>query len=100
MNNKVILPLEIINKILIMRPTHLLAEIMKEEVNYYNEYIDGDYDILFNEYIIKLKHLYVDFNIRKTKNINNVFCDGCNKPIIINEHFYRNSHSINCINCF
>ena len=101
MENKIILPLEIINKILIMRPTHPLAEIIKEQVYYYSEYINGDYDILFNEYINKLKHLYIDFNIRKTKNINNnLFCDGCYITINNNEHYYRNSHTINCKNCF
>ena len=100
MENKINLPIEVINKILIMRPTHPLAEIMKEEVYYYNEYIDGDYDILFNEYINKLKYLYTDFNIRKKKNINNVLCDGCNRIIISNEHYYRNSHTINCKTCF
>ena len=100
MDNKINLPIEVINKILIMRPTHPLAEIMKEQVYYYNEYIKGDYDILFNEYINKLKHLYIDFNIRKIKNINNVLCDGCNRTIYNNEHYYRNSHTINCKNCF
>ena len=49
----------------------------------------------------KLKHLYIDFNIRKTKNINNnLFCDGCYITINNNEHYYRNSHTINCKNCF
>ena len=101
MENKINLPFEIINKILIMRPPHPSAEIIKEEVYYYSEYINGDYDILFNEYINKLKHLYIDFNIRKTKNINNnILCDGCNRTINNNEHYYRNSHTINCKICF
>ena len=41
MNNNIILPMEIINKILIMRPTHPITNILR---NYSKQYLDA-YDV-------------------------------------------------------
>ena len=67
MSNNIFLPFEIINKILIMRSPHTIVNIIEQEfINYY-DYIDGDYNITFYEYITNLKDLYEVYNIRKLK---------------------------------
>ena len=97
----IILPMEIVNKILIMRPTHPVAVIMKEKIENYIEYINGDYDIAFNEYFNRLKDLLISYNIRKIKNTNdNLVCGGCYRTMTSNTYYYRNSHTINCEICF
>ena len=98
----IFLPMEIVNKILIMRPVHPIAEIIKEEIYHYDEYIDGDNDITFNEYICCLKYLLIQFNIRKIKNKrNNLECCGCNRTIINNDYYYKNSCPLYyCAKCF
>ena len=68
MQNKINLPFEIMNKILKMRPIHPIVKIIEREFYNYEDYIDGDYNILFYEYITKLKYLYEVFDIKKVKN--------------------------------
>ena len=67
MNNKIILPLEIINKILIMRQESELNKLIKFYIDDYKDYIKGDDDIKFSEYMLKLNYLYNKFNIIKKK---------------------------------
>ena len=101
MSNNIFLPFEIINKILIMRPPHPIVNIIEQEfINYY-DYIDGDYNITFYEYITNLKDLYEVYNIRKLKNNsdNHLLCNGCNNIIRVNEYYRRNSFHVNCEEC-
>ena len=100
MQTKFNLPLEIINKILIMRPTHPIVKIIVQEIYNYENYIDGDYNIPFYEYITNLKDLYEVFNIKKLKNnSDNLTCTGCNNIIRFNEYYMRNSFNIHCKHC-
>ena len=63
-----LLPIEIINKILIMRPSHPLAKLLKEPIEKYNNYVsifqkccceNYDLDIKFKNVmkIINLKYI-------------------------------------------
>ena len=91
MNNKVILPLEIINKILIMRQESELNKLIKFYIDDYKDYIKGDDGITFSEYTLKLNYLYNKFNIiKKKKNINTYIfkCEICKMHVIVNEYYY------------
>ena len=91
MNNKIILPLEIINKILIMRPESELNKLIKYNISCYENYIKGDDEITFPEYMLKLKYLYNKFNIVKKKKKINTYrfkCEICKLHVIVNEYYY------------
>ena len=47
MNNKHILPMEIVNKILIMRPPHPITDLIKPLIYNYNDYTNNDDYISF-----------------------------------------------------
>jgi hypothetical protein len=91
MNNKIILPLEIINKILIMRQESELNKLIKFYIDDYKDYIKGDDGITFSEYILKLNYLYNKFNIIKKKKKINTYrfkCEFCKMYVIVNEYYY------------
>ena len=102
MDNQIILPMELINKILIMRQPTELNESLNFLMNCYKDYINDDYEITFSDYMLKLKHLYEDYNIKKIKkhNNNNLLCDGCNNNIFKNQYYFSNNYVINCNECF
>lgn len=91
MNNNIILPLEIINKILIMREESELNKIIKYNISCYKDYIRGDDGISFPEYMLKLNDLYHKFNIFKKKkkiNTSNFKCQFCKIHVKVNEYYY------------
>ena len=91
MNNKIILPLEIINKILIMRQESELNKLIKFYIDDYKDYIKGDDGITFSEYILKLNYLYNKFNIIKKKKKINTYrfkCEICKMYVVVNEYYY------------
>ena len=91
MNNKIILPLEIINKILIMRQESELNKLIKFYIDDYKDYIKGDDGITFSEYMLKLNYLYNKFNIIKKKKKINTYrfkCEICKLHVIVNEYYY------------
>ena len=116
MNSNIILPMELINKILIMRPTHptakLLKTSMKEYINIYEDEINYiSYKIYLNEGglttnndISHLFYLYAEYDIKlKRKNNNNKLrCHKCGL-YFMEHHLYLhclNRDIINCISCF
>jgi len=52
-----ILPMELINKILVMRPSHPVAKLLKQPIEEYNHYVKGLYEHRF----IKDDSIYIDF---------------------------------------
>ena len=91
MNNKIILPLEIINKILIIRQESELNKLIKFYIDEYKDYIKGDDGITFSEYMFKLHYLYDKFNIIKKKKKINTYrfkCEICKLHVIVNEYYY------------
>ena len=91
MNNKIILPIEVINKILIMRQESELNKLIKFYIDDYKDYIKGDDGITFSEYMLKLNYLYNKFNIIKKKKKINTYrfkCEICKLHVIVNEYYY------------
>ena len=101
MEYKINLPIELINKILIMRPTHPIADIINDQYNFYIEYIDNNTTISFKEFELVLKDLFIKYNIKKVKNTrNDIMCNGCYEIIVEDNNYYCNSCVINCEKCF
>lgn len=106
MNNKITLPLEIINKILIMRQESELNKLIKFYIDDYKDYIKGDDGITFSEYMLKLNYLYNKFNIIKKKKKINTYrfkCEFCKMYVIVNEYYYISCccfQVIICEKCF
>ena len=102
MNSKIILPMEIVNKILIMRPSHPITNIIKPLTLSYNEYTNNDDYITFFEYIMKYYDLHYNYNIKCYKKYDNgiLICYGCDYYFQPNDLYFSNSHTINCRECF
>ena len=102
MNSKIILPMEIINKILIMRPSHPITDIIKPLNLDYNEYTNHDDYISFFEYIMKYYELYVNYNIKCCKKYDHarLRCHGCGYYFKCGDLYFNNGNSINCNECF
>ena len=85
-----------------MRQPIKLTQTIKFLINCYEDYVNGDYEITLSDYMLNLKHLYEDYNIKKIKkHNNNIFiCDGCNNNIFNNQYYYCNNNVINCNECF
>ena len=79
MNNKVILPLE-----------SELNELIKLYIDEYKDYIKGDDEIRFSEYMFKLHYLYDKFNIKKKKKktTSKFKCKFCKTHVNLNEYYY------------
>ena len=95
------LPIEIINKILIMRPPHPINEIIKSNIESYQEYTENDDYISFCKYWKKYKFLYEYYDIQLKKNNNNniLICDDCNNNIQINDLYICKHDFIYCRPC-
>ena len=116
MNNKIILPMELINKILIMRPTHPTAKLLKHSMNeYINIYEDEINYISFNVYLNEgglttdedmsyLFNLYIENDIKLKYNRVNErrICAHCGLHLWEKSFYYHNpiSQFVNCENCF
>ena len=101
MNNNIILPLEIVNKILIMRPSHPLSEMMNEQILYYNDYTNNDDYITFYDFKMKYYDLYYKYNVRIKKTYDNeiLICYGCRYHFTHGDLYYSNSQAIMCMKC-
>jgi hypothetical protein len=102
MNNKHILPMEIVNKILIMRPPHPIANIIKPFINNYNDYTNNDDYISFVKYTLNYYDLYYTYNIRCNKKYDNdiLSCYSCDNHIQFGDLFFSNRNYIQCTECF
>ena len=98
MNNNIILPLEIVNKILIMRPPHPISKIMNEQIIYYNNFTNNDDYITFYDYKLKYYDLYRNYNVRISKKYDNeiLICYGCNYHIQSGDLYFSNSRAAMC----
>ena len=102
MNNKNILPMEIINKILIMRQPHPLTNIIKPLINDYNDYTNNDDYISFVKYTLNYYDLYYTYNIRCNIKYDNdiLSCHSCHLHIQLGDLFFSNRNYIQCTECF
>lgn len=94
MNNNIILPLEIVNKILIMRPPHPISKIMNEQIIYYNNFTNNDDYITFYDYKLKYYDLYRNYNIMINKTYDNylyeiLICYGCGYHFTYGDLYFR-----------
>ena len=101
MNNNIILPLEIVNKILIYRPPHPITKIMDEQIIYYNDYTNNDDYITFYDFKMKYYDLYYNYNVKIKKTYDNeiLICYGCGYHFTHGDLYFRNSHAIMCMKC-
>ena len=117
MNSNIILPMELINKILIMRPTHPTAKILQKTMMEYNKIYGYEKDyITFHKYIKEggysntelydsdLWFLFHDCNIRLKYNRVNErrICSHCGLDLWGKSFYYHNPRSmfVNCESCF
>ena len=102
MNTNIILPMEIVNKILIMRPSHPLTNIIKSLIYNYNDYTYNDDYISFFEYILKYHDLYYTYNIKCTKKYDNdiLRCSSCDYSLNFGDLYCSNRNTIQCMKCF
>ena len=102
MNNKNILPMEIINKILIMRQPHPLTNIIKPLINNYNDYTNNDDYISFMKYTLNYYDLYYTYNIKCSKKYDNniLSCSSCDYYIKFGDLYFSNRNTLQCSDCF
>ena len=100
-NNRLdFLPNEIIDKILLFRDTHPIANIIKPYINNYNDYnkdFDDDDNIPFNYYVFKISC----YRLRKNNKSFNMICCECGIDIDFYDKYLINTNrnTIHCCNC-
>ena len=113
MNNKIILPMEIINSILSFRPIHPVAQLLKHSMMEYKDtYNDEPNDLSFNEYLnegglsttIDESFLYYTFfrcgfKLLHNRNDIELNCYDCGCNIKMNDLFYKESNTNYCGPC-
>ena len=104
----VTLPNEIVNKILMYRIQHPIANIIKPLILQYNEYnegFDNDDNITFRYYIsdVNSDYLYETMNlkIRRKNKIGRLRCFQCGHWFELYDIYYSNPEkkSVYCLNC-
>ena len=117
MNSNIILPMELINKILIMRPTHPTAKLLQKTIREYNNMYNDESDyISFHKYIKEgghsdtelydsaLQYLFSRCNIKlKCRRVDErIICSVCDLHMWDKSYYYHwlNWQFVNCENCF
>jgi hypothetical protein len=101
MNSNIILPMELVNKILIMRAPHPITEIINPLICYYHDYTNDDDYITFYEFQMNYRDLYYNYNVRINKKYDNnlLRCYGCNYHFESGDLYFSNSYAIMCNKC-
>ena len=94
--------MEIVNKILIMRPSHPITNIIKPLTLSYNEYTNNDDYITFFKYILNYYDLYYSYNIKCSKKYDNeiLSCSSCDYFLKFGDLYCSNRNTIQCMECF
>ena len=105
------LPNEIINKILLFRESHPIANILKHLINNYNDYnkdFDEDDNTPFNYYVLELSDQdFIDilwlkgYRIRRKNNLSHLRCGQCSKWFELYDKYLINTirNSFHCFRC-
>ena len=103
MNNKIILPMEIINNILSFRPTHPTACIISDNIKYLKNNYNIQDDYYFEEEYISYCFTSYKYNRAmrhfKATYKNYIFCDVCGCDIT-NDFYQKQDGTRYCDICF